>query len=71
MQIILNNAQVFISEMPGQPGGKILEFVDQQGNRLTIPLDQNAARSIGAQLQTAIVIAGGPLPPLRPTGSTN
>jgi hypothetical protein len=67
MKIILENTQVFVSDLDGQPGGKILQFVDPQGNTIVVPLLEVAAKSIAAQLTTGLVIVGGPVVALNGT----
>ena len=55
MQIIIEGS-IAVGQTPG--GGKLIQVTDAAGNIVTIPLTVEAARSIGAALSTALVVAG-------------
>ena len=60
MEIVLNNCQVQVGQGPN--GIKLLQFLDPNSKIIvTIPLTQDAARSIGAALSTGLIVAQGPL----------
>jgi chloramphenicol O-acetyltransferase len=61
MEIVLNEAQITIGDIPGQPGFKFLQFITQQGIKVTVPLNEQAARAIAAGLTSGLLIASGPL----------
>jgi citrate lyase gamma subunit len=61
MEIVLNNAEVKVGG--GLNGSKVLVFVDLKSQiQITVPMDANVARKIGAALQSNLIIADGPLP---------
>lgn len=59
MEILLQQAQVSISDHPVLSGGKILQFIETTGTVVTIPLSEEAARKIAAGLTSGLVIANG------------
>jgi len=61
IQITLMNVNVGIGPGPG-PGTKVLQFQDPvNGIVVVVPMDAEAARNIGLQLSSSIVVAAGPL----------
>lgn len=63
IRIVMEQIQFQVGDLAGAPGGKLLEFRDpQSGLTVTIPLDANAARLVGSQLSTGLIVASGPLP---------
>ena len=61
MEIVLMGAQVQIGTAPN--GHKVLQFRDRQsGIVVTVPIDPEAARTIGAALSSSVYVAQGPLP---------
>lgn len=61
MQILLNDANIRVTELAGQPGGKVIEVLTQSGTLFMIPLPEKAAKEIAAALGSGIIIASGPL----------
>jgi len=61
MEIVLNEAQIFIGDIPGQPGNKILRFITPMGISIVIPMDEKTAKSVASQLTTGLVVANGSL----------
>ena len=60
MEIVLNNCPVQGGQGPN--GLKLLQFLDPNSKIVfTVPLTQEAARSIGASLSTGLIVAQGPL----------
>lgn len=62
MEIVLDNCQVAVGNNPANPNVKILQFVTEQGIRVTVPMSAEAARAIGAQLSSGVIVATVPLP---------
>jgi hypothetical protein len=60
MQIMLINCQIQVQDLPN--GGNQLVFVDEQRNVFIAPLEEQAAKTIGAALTSGIIVASQPLP---------
>jgi hypothetical protein len=67
MEIILNQCQMTVIDIPGQEGMKVVRFTTQQGIVVSVPMSQEAARALATQLTTGLIVATGPIPPA-PTG---
>lgn len=63
MEILMNNCRIVVGKNP-QTGDKVLQFIDQQGNIITVPMSAEVARNIAAELASSIVVAQGALPPI-------
>ena len=61
MQITIDKAQIVVNQLPD--GSRMLIIADQE-SRITVvvPMPVEAARTIGAALTSAIVVASSPLP---------
>lgn len=67
MEIVVTNAQIRVMDAPD--GSKVLQFAEQNGIVVTIPMVQRAARELAAMLGSGIVVANGsiPEPPIKPS----
>lgn len=61
IDIQLMNVQVLVGTAPNGMA-RILQFIDPTGIRVTVPLDMEAAKAIGLQLTSSVLVAQGPLP---------
>lgn len=63
LEIMINNAQIAVGTIPGQPGIKVIQFLDPESQiKITIPMPEESAKMIAAQLSGSnIVVANGPL----------
>lgn len=68
MNIVMENVQVQVGDLPGVPGGKMLQFRDQQsGVVVSIPLMAEAARIVASGLTSGLIVTDK----LPPNGKVN
>lgn len=65
MEILMNNCRIVVGKNP-QTGDKVLQFIDQQGNVVTVSMSAEVAKNIATELASSIVIAQGALPSITP-----
>jgi hypothetical protein len=61
INIVMQQVTVNVGQTPDGKA-KVIEFVDPQSHiTVTVPLDLDAARRIGTQLASTLLVASGPL----------
>ncbi len=68
MQIILNQCEIAVGDLPQVPGGKVLQFVDA-GIMVTVPLPPAAVAHIAQALQGQAILPANALPLRRFNGN--
>ena len=56
MEIVIAQANIAVSDLPGTTGGKLLQFVTPQGIKVTVVLQPEAAAEVAKAL-TGLYIA--------------
>lgn len=60
IEITLTGVQIGVGSSP-DGSVKVLKFVDASGIVVTVPLNIEAARAVGMQLTSSVLVANGPL----------
>ena len=61
MQITMDAAHIQVAQGPNGSETLIIQDANVPGLAVILPLNQDAARTIGAALQSSLLVAGGPL----------